>query len=157
MIRAPVLGLLLVSLIEAQNYGRLSGIILDASGASAPGAAISVVNEDSGFRRTTTSETDGRYAVSSLQPGVYKITVRKDGFRTVIRFGVKLTPSQPARVDFKLVIGSVQEPVRVEGSTDLVSNDDAAVSMTAAGRDIERLPLNGRGLLGCWSWRRPWW
>ena len=43
MIRALVLGLIAVSLIEAQSYGRLSGIILDASGASAPGAAILVV------------------------------------------------------------------------------------------------------------------
>ena len=81
-------------------------------------------------------------------PGVYKITVRKDGFRTLIRFGVKLSPSQPARADFKLVVGSVQETITVEGSTPLLHGEDASVG-TLVGRDeIERLPLNGRGLLG---------
>jgi hypothetical protein len=134
--------------LQAQNYTLVTGIIQDASGASAPGALVSVVNEDTGFRRVTQSRSDGGYVVSSLQPGMYKITVRKEGFRTAIRFGVKLNPSQPSRVDFKLVVGSVQETVTVEGSTPLLNTEDASVG-TLVGRDeIERLPLNGGGLLG---------
>src|SRR5216683_1088166 len=133
--------------LQAQSYTLVAGIIQDASGASAPGALVSVVNEDTGFRRVTQSRPDGGYVVSSLQQGVYKITVRKYGFRTAIRFGVKLNPSQPSRVDFKLVVGSVQETVTVEGSTPLLNSEDASTG-TLVGRDeIERLPLNGRGLL----------
>ncbi len=131
----------------AQNYTLVTGIIQDASGASAPDALVSVVNEDTGFRRVTQSRPDGGYVVSSLQPGVYKITVRKEGFRTAIRFGVRLNPSQPSRVDFRLVVGSVQETVTVEGATPLLNTEDASVG-TLAGRDeIERLPLNGGALL----------
>ena len=37
----------------------------------------------------------------------------------MIRFGVKLSESEAARVDFKLVIGSVQETITVEGSAPL--------------------------------------
>ena len=109
--------LALLAPLRAQNYTYVLGLIRDPSGASAPDAAITVVNEDTGFRRTTQSRPDGGYVVSSLQPGVYKITVRKTGFRTAIRFGVKLNPSQPARVDFKLVVGSVQETVTVKSAT----------------------------------------
>src|SRR2546428_166201 len=87
-----------------QSPARVAGIILDASGASAPGASVAVVNEDTGFRRLTGSETDGRYVVSALQPGVYKVTVGKDGLRTVIGLGGGLSPSLPARADFKLVV-----------------------------------------------------
>src|SRR5438552_15799961 len=70
-----LLALVVVSLsssgfVEAQTYSYISGAIVDASGASAPGAAVTVVNEDTGFRRMTLAETDGRYVVSSLQPGV---------------------------------------------------------------------------------------
>jgi hypothetical protein len=134
--------------LYAQNYTLVTGIIQDASGASAPGALISVVNEDTGFRRVTQSRSDGGYVVSSLQPGSYKITVRKEGFRTAIRFGVKLNPSQPSRADFKLIVGSVQETVTVEGAAPLFNTEDASVG-TLVGRDeIERLPLNGGGLLG---------
>src|SRR6266849_4000384 len=88
------------ALLRAQNYTHVSGIVLDASSSFVPGAAVTVVNEDTGFRRVTLSQPDGGYTVSSLQPGVYKITVRKEGFRTLIRFGVKLDVAQTARVDF---------------------------------------------------------
>jgi hypothetical protein len=131
----------------AQNYTRVSGIIIDASSASVPGAIVTVVSEDSGFRRVTVSEADGRYVVSPLQPGVYKITVRRAGFRTMIRFGVKLGVSQPARVDFKLVVGSVQETITVEGSsTPLGAPVDAAGTLIARD-EIDRLPFSGRGAL----------
>ncbi len=143
-----LLYLAVVGHLEAQPYSHLSGVILDASLASVPGAMVTVVNEDSGLRRVTTSQSDGSYVVSSLQPGLYKITIRKPGFRTMIRFGVKLTESQPARVDFKLVIGSIQETITVEGSAPLFNTEEASVG-TVVGRDeVEHLPLDGQGLLG---------
>ena len=140
--------LLVLARLDAQPFSHVSGMILDASLASVPGALVTVVNEDTGLRRVTTSQGDGGYVVSSLQPGVYKITIRKPGFRTMIRFGVKLMESQPARVDFKLVIGSVQETITVEGSAPLFNTEEASVG-TIVGRDeVEHLPLDGSGLLG---------
>ncbi len=133
--------------LRAQNYTHVSGVVWDDSEASVPGAAVTVVNEDTGFRRVTMSRLDGSYVVSSLQPGVYKITVRKEGFRTVIRFGVKLDQSQSARADFKLAVGSVQETITVEGSTPLLNREDASVGTLVSRDEIEHLPLNGRGLL----------
>jgi len=131
----------------ADNYSHVSGLIVDPSAASVPGATVTVVNEDTGLRRVAQSQSDGGYIVSSLQPGVYKITVRKPGFRTMIRFGVKLTESQPARADFKLVVGSLQETVTVEGSAPLLSSDDVSVSTLVNRDEIEHLPLNVGGLL----------
>src|SRR6266581_4655166 len=123
-----------IASLRAQNYTHVSGLVLDASSSSVPGATVTVVNEDTGFRRVALSQPDGSYVVSSLQPGVYKITVRKSGFRTAIRFGVKLSPSQPARADFRLVVGSVQETITVEGSAPLLNSEDPSVA-TLAGRD----------------------
>jgi hypothetical protein len=133
--------------ILADNYSHVSGLIVDPSAASVPGAMITVVNEDTGLRRLTQSQSDGAYSVSSLQPGVYKITVRKTGFRTMIRFGVKLTEAQPARADFKLVVGSLQETVTVEGSAPLLNSEEIAVSTVVNRDEIEHLPLNVGGLL----------
>lgn len=147
-----VLASILVCLVRTaplagQHYTYVSGLITDASGASVPGAMVSVTNEDTGFRRSILTQSDGGYVVSSLEPGVFKITVRKEGFHTMIRFGVKLSESVPARVDFKLVVGSVQDTITVEGSVPLLASEDASVS-TLVGRDrIERLPISGNSLL----------
>ncbi|HEV2690308.1 MAG TPA: TonB-dependent receptor, partial [Bryobacteraceae bacterium] len=139
--------MLFCSTLAADNSAQISGVILDASNASVQGAMITVVNEDTGLRRVVTSQPDGAYLVSSLQPGVYKITVRQPGFRTMIRFGVKVGEAQAARADFKLVVGSLQETVTVEGSAPLLQHDEISTSTEVTRDEIENLPVNGGGLL----------
>src|SRR5262249_40965461 len=129
------------------QYTHLSGLIRDQTDAAVPDASITAVHEETGFRRVTTSQSDGGYAIPSLQPGIYKLTVRKEGFRPLIQFGVKLEVAQPARFDFILTLGSTQEAITVEGTQPLLNSVDASVG-TLISRDwIERLPINGRGLL----------
>ncbi|HXA07058.1 MAG TPA: carboxypeptidase-like regulatory domain-containing protein [Bryobacteraceae bacterium] len=135
--------LLSAARMPAQSYTHLSGLILDPSDAAVPGATVSVVNRDTGFRWETRSRSDGSYIVVSLEPGQYKITVRKPGFRTLIRLGVGLDAGQPARVDFTLPLGSMQESITVEGAPPMLCMEDASAG-TLIGRDqIERLSSNG--------------
>jgi hypothetical protein len=134
---------------RAQSSGYIHGHVLDPSIAAISGAAVTVVNEDTGFRRNTESQADGSYAVGSLVPGFYKVTVQKSGFRTMIRFHVRLEQTQAARADFALALGSMQETITVEGAAPpMIERNDASVATVIARNDIEKLPLNGRGLLG---------
>jgi len=135
------------SVALGQRTSYLYGRVLDPSEAIVADAAVTVVNEDTGFRRVTQSQTDGEYLVSSLQPGIYKVTVRKDGFRTMIRFNVRLENQQPARADFMLSVGAVQETITVEGTAALLSQEDASIGIRVFHDEIQRLPLNGRGVL----------
>ena len=131
----------------AQQLTHLSGLVLDPTEAAVEGVSIFVVSEETGFRRSATTQSDGSYVVASLQPGLYKMTVRKDGFRTLIRFGVKIDVAQPARVDFQLSLGSLQDAITVEGSAPLLNTDDASVGTLVERKRIDKMPLNGRGLL----------
>lgn len=138
---------LLTAPLGAQQYSNLAGVVSDPAGHPVSDAAISVTSEDTGFRRVTTSFDNGRYAVSSLQPGLYKVIVRKAGFPTLVRLGVKLDVGQTARVDFELRLDSLHETITVESSPIALNTEDASVG-TIVRRDwIERLPVNGRGLL----------
>lgn len=144
----PTLILSLAALpAAAQQFAHLSGVILDSSGGSVSQAAVTVVNEETGFRRVAESRSDGSYIVASLQPGTYKVTVRKEGFRSVLRFGVKLDVAETVRVDFTLPVGSMQESITVEGSAPLLNTEDAAVGTLVSRDRIDHLPLNGRGIL----------
>src|SRR5262249_4666428 len=82
-----------------------------------------------------------------LDPGTYKITVRKEGFRTMIRFHVPVEAGQSARADFGLLLGSVQETVTVEGTAARVEPEEPAVTTEIGRTEIERIPINGRGVL----------
>ncbi len=132
----------------AQPAGYLYGYITDPSSAAVAGATVSVVNEDNGFRRVTQSQPDGEFAVPSLASGAYSVTVRKDGFRSMVRFHVRLDSATPARADFALILGSVLETITVEGTAPLLEREDAAVLTLFEQDRIAKLPLNGRGMLG---------
>src|ERR1017187_8879731 len=132
----------------AQRSAYIHGRVLDPSQAVVPAADITIVNQESGFRRVTQTSSDGEYAVGSLDSGDYKVTVRKDGFRTMIRFNVKVANLEAAVVDFTLSVGAVQETITVEGVAAVPGQEDAAIGVRIFREDIQRLPLNGRGVLG---------
>lgn len=134
--------------LSAQQYTHLSGLVLDSSGATIPGATITAANEGTGFRRTTMSQADGGYVIAYLQPGVYRMTAHKAGFSTLIRFGIKLDVAQPARIDFHLPLNTLQETITVEGALPLLNSEDASVGTLVRRGWVDRLPLNGRGVLG---------
>jgi hypothetical protein len=143
-----ILGCLLSSgLLRSQSYTHLSGLIRDPSDAAVPDATVTVLNQDTGFRRVTRSHSDGGYGVVSLEPGLYKITVRRRGFRTLIRLGVRLDVAQPARVDFTLPLGSMRESITVEGAPMMLQTEDASIGTLIGREQIEHLPLNGRSLI----------
>ncbi len=144
-----LLALLVVCTIDAaaQRYAHLYGKILDTFEGGIAQAAITVVNEDNGFRRATESETGGAYAVGSLQPGLYKVTVRKQGFYTVERYDLKLAASTVTRADFTLPVGPVEESITVVGTPPALEREDAATETRVEREQMQRLPLNGRGVL----------
>ncbi len=131
----------------AQRYADLFGRILDTSEGGIGGAAISVVNEETGFRRTAVSDASGQYAVGSLEPGSYKIAVRKDGFRGAVRFDVQLPAGGSTHADFTLPVGSMTESIVVHGVAPMLDRDDASTGSEFERGEIERLPVNGGGIL----------
>jgi hypothetical protein len=50
----------------AQQKAQISGIVQDQTGASVPGATVTLLHMDTGVRRVAVTNNDGFYAVSSL-------------------------------------------------------------------------------------------
>ena len=133
--------------LAAERYAHLYGRILDTSDGGIAQAAVTVVNQDNGFRRSTESDPGGAYAVGSLQPGNYKVTVRKEGFHTVERYDVKLEMAALTRADFVLPVGPIEESITVYGSAPQFERQDPSTSTRVDRDEFEHLPLNGRGVL----------
>ncbi len=131
-----------------QPKAQLSGFVRDSSGAAVQDAAIAVLNLDTGIRRSTVSNHQGFYAVSSLTPGQYKITVRKPGFATVAQTGIGLHAMDISRLDFNLEIGSLRDEITVESTPALMNTTGAALGLVTTRNPAESLPVNGRGLQG---------
>ncbi len=131
---------------QASSTGTIIGRVSDASGASIPGASVTVTNTATGTARTFRSNSSGDYAAPELQPGPYKVTVEAPGFGTQVS-NLTVVVAQEARVDSQLKLGGAVETIEVNTSGAQLDTDTASVSQLVSQKQVEQLPLNGRNFL----------
>ena len=139
------LSLAIASPVLAQLQGaRIVGTIFDAQHAGIPGATVTVTNVATNVARTASTDREGNYVVTPLDPGIYKVTAAVSGFQTTVREGVELTVGQVARVELTLAISSLATEVLVTTQTPLLNTESATLSQVITNEQIVDLPLNGR-------------
>src|SRR6202035_3966293 len=97
--------LLATSLAQAQGVGssgEITGTVTDASGGVLPKATISVVETQTGLKRTVTTNGTGQFRVVGLAPATYDVSAALSGFATEIRRDVTVAIGQTATSDFKM-------------------------------------------------------
>ena len=120
--------------------GRITGTVLDPSGAVIPNAMVSVKNAATGLERQTTTTSAGTYAVTNLQPGRYTITAQAAGFAPVTQTA-DVTVGAAVGVDVHLAVGGVTAAVEVtEAPAGLINVENQTISQTVTGQEIELLP-----------------
>src|SRR6185437_5755683 len=132
--------------LQAQTVasGSITGVISDASNAVVAGAPVALTNVETGLNLETTTNTQGAYTFTNLDPGTYTITAEVSGFSPTRVNGVRIAVAQNARVDIKLKIGSVAEQVEVTASAGVVETESPTLSAVINHKQITELPFNGR-------------
>ncbi|MEK7856573.1 MAG: TonB-dependent receptor, partial [Acidobacteriota bacterium] len=142
-----VLSLLMTAMVFGQTGGSISGNVKDAAGSVVPGAIVKVVSVATGTERTATASTDGYYSIKQLAPGIYKVTVTHDGFKTSIIESIELGAEQSRTADIALEIGSVDVTVDVTSSDISAATIDQSsnrLGVNISAREVNELPVNGR-------------
>ena len=124
--------------------GTLRGTIFDATGARISGATVHAIHSTTRIQRTTTSSSDGEFAIQYLPPGEYEARVEAPGMRPEIRKGVRIEVGGVVTMQVMLSVAGPQEAVTIEGQPNQVETQPAAVSSVLDERAISELPLNGR-------------
>jgi iron complex outermembrane receptor protein len=84
----------------AQNEGRITGVVRDATAAGVPGATVTVTNQGTKESRTATTGNDGSFSIS-VPPGSHSVAVSISGFRKTAQ-NVDVTAGASKQVDFSL-------------------------------------------------------
>jgi hypothetical protein len=132
--------------VSAQSaaVGNISGTVTDTSSATVPGATVTVINNDTGATRTTTTGANGDFSSSFLQPGHYEIIFEGAGFGKVDRKNLILTVGQTLSVDAQLPNAATTSEVTVTDASPLIDTDKVQVSQTVDQQLVSNLPVNGR-------------
>jgi len=108
---------------------------------------VTITNTGTSAARIATTNGEGGYSLSSLNPGNYTMTVEARGFKRAERKDIELQVGQAARIDYTLDIGNVSETVEVSGGAPVLETENATVGTVIENRRIVELPLNGRNYL----------
>jgi hypothetical protein len=136
--------LLLGAAVFAQNpYGRISGTVTDSGGAVVPGAGVRVINIETNVVTSSTTNSEGNYDASNLNPGQYRIEVERAGFKLVKQGPIELRVSDALDISIKLELGAVAETVTVTAEAPILESTNANVGQVIDNRRIQDLPLPG--------------
>src|ERR1700722_4706176 len=112
----------------AQTEGaRISGRVTDVGGAVIVGAKCTVTDIDTNVSAATATNEDGIYVIQGLHPAHYRLTIEKDGFRTVVQPSPELYAQDAANENFMLALGPRTESITVN-DIPLLQTQSASVS-----------------------------
>ena len=106
----------------------ITGRVTDPSGGILPGVDVSLTSPALLGGRSTVSDEQGNYRFALLPPGTYTVRFQLQGFGTVIREGVTLTPAFTSTLNIVLEVGTVAETVTVVGESPIIDVTNAVVA-----------------------------
>ncbi len=139
----------LAFLVFASAFGQgggnaaMNGTVTDPSGAVIARANVTMTQAGTQIRRTATTNDAGQFAILSLPPSTYRLTVEASGFKTYSQ-DVTLLADQSGSLQIQMQLGLATETVSVEATTTLVNTETPVLGQVIEQSRVVDLPLNGR-------------
>ena len=135
------LAMIVGSALAQTETGQLTGKVTDPNGAVVTGATVNIKSVQTGREVTTTSDSQGLYTVTSLQPGLYDVTTQGSSFkpttqRVQITVGSRVSLESP--LSLTEVSGGTINVVASEGVE--VNTQSQELSNVVSGTQIRQLP-----------------
>lgn len=127
--------------------GQLSGNIKDPQGLPISGASVLLLDENGTPVASTTTDSSGNYAFSSLAVGNYRLEAQKGGFKTSLMPGLNVSPGEN-QANSTLQVGGNTESIIVGSRAG--SDLETSSSMVSA-NGLTLPPVAKRGHVGTGS------
>src|SRR5688572_667770 len=96
---------------QGASTASIAGTVRDSSGSVLPGVTVTSTQTDTGLARTVVSDEAGRYTISNLAVGPYKLEFVLQGFRTFVQTGLVLQVNGSPTVNAALELGNLEESI----------------------------------------------
>lgn len=135
---------LLASAGFAQFRAGVQGTVTDNSGGTVPAATVTLTNKETNQSQQAQTSDEGFYRFSNLAPGLYSVTVERDGFKKGVVSDLRIEAESVRGQDIALDAGTISETVTVTAETEGLQTEDASIRKTISTEEVLRLPQTGR-------------
>ncbi len=129
-----------------ETTARISGQVVDPAGAVVSNAEITLKSASTGEERKAQTDEEGNYTLTQLQPGLYDLSIKGQGFKEHIVTGVELNVNDRRVLNVSMEAGGVAESVTVTGEAALLQTTPT-VGDVVENRRVVELPLNNRNFM----------
>ena len=130
-----------VASAQIAGTGAVAGTISDPTGATVAGATVAVTSDATGQTLNTVSQSNGRYTMSLLPPGTYKISVTKPSFKETIANEIHIDVGGTAHLDIVMALGELSQKITVEAAPSMVDTESSTLGRVVNQQAVENLPL----------------
>jgi hypothetical protein len=127
--------------------GEHSALAQGSGSAAITAATVVVRSESTGFSRSLTTDSLGRFSAQSLTVGSYVIEASSPGFAAQTASPVQLTVGQTAHVEVKLGVAAVAETLTVTADTARIDTASSAKAIVIDPTAVANLPIRGRNFV----------
>src|SRR3984957_17500546 len=131
---------------QGETTSAIVGQVSDASGSAVPKATVTVTSEETGLRRSASTDDSGRFNFPQLKPGAYSVKVEAEGFEAQQNVAVSAALGQKQTVDFRLKIAHSSQTVEISSEAPILNPENANTSTTLNAHVLEDLPNPGGDL-----------
>ena len=125
--------------------GDVTGTVLDPSGASVPGADLTIENEQTGIKNKARALADGQYRFVNLPVGSYTMTVSASGFSTSVRKGLRVGLNNTLTATVVLQVTTSATTVEVADAAAGLDTTTAQLQTSYASNALSDLPSGAVG------------
>jgi hypothetical protein len=134
------------ALAQGETTSAVVGQVRDTTDAVVPGATVTIINPETGLRRSAMTDDSGRFNFPQLKPGTYSVRVEAQGFEPRQNDNVVAGLGQKQTVDFTLKVARSNEAVEVSSEAPLINPENANTTTTLDAPALEDLPNPGGDL-----------
>lgn len=132
------------SVLAQKDTGNIVGTVRDATGAIVSGATVMVRDVDRGTSFVATTNESGEYFAGPLRIGRYTVSIKKEGFKTIVVGPVELKVQDRLAVDVTLQVGATTEKMVVTATELHLETETSDLGQVVDSRRVTTLPLDGR-------------
>ncbi|MEP7338225.1 MAG: carboxypeptidase-like regulatory domain-containing protein, partial [Acidobacteriota bacterium] len=131
----------LVVAAQTVTTSTVSGTVLDPQGSAVTAAIVTLTDIATNQERTTITDGEGRYSFYALTPGVFKVRIEKEGFKTVEVSQVQAELSKAATINVRMELGEILlvQNIVAKAQSQL-QTADASIGGVFGEESLKRLP-----------------
>ena len=128
---------------QGETTSAILGQVTDSSNAVIPAAIVTVINRETGLKRSARTDDAGRFNFPQLKPGSYTVRVEAPGFEPQQADNVVSALGQKQTVNLTLRVAQSKQTVEVSAEAAIINTDNANTTTTLSAPALENLPNPG--------------